>query len=416
MTVIVQKFGGTSVADIARIKAAALLVKKELDRGNQVVVVVSAMAGTTDKLANYSLSAFAYGKKREFDVVLAAGEQITSGLLALALQEIGINSQSWLGWQLPIITDSNFNNSKIKNINTKPLKDCLDANIVPVIAGFQGVYQNEITTLGRGGSDTTAVAITAALKADRCDIYTDVVGVMTADPRIVVKARKIDEVTYEEMLEMASNGAKVLHSRAVEIAIKYNIKLQILSSFIDEPGTQLITERKNMEEHLVTGITYAADESKILLRNIPNLPGHASVIFAPLKHANVNIDMIVQNAKSGDKAVDLTFTVPKAQVETSLNCLRNLKLPWFSDDNIFVDNDIAKISVIGVGMKTHSGVAQKMFQVLAEKGINIDVVSTSEIKISVLIDAQYMELAVRSLHTAYGLDSIDGENTTLGNK
>lgn len=409
MAVIVQKFGGTSVANVERIRNVAKLVKKEVDKGNQVAVVVSAMSGETNKLVGW-VNEFKVSDDREYDAVVASGEQVTSGLLALALQEIGIPARSWLGWQLHIRTDSSHGKARIEEINTKPLKDSFKKGEVAVIPGFQGVTsENRLTTLGRGGSDTSAVAVAAALKADRCDIYTDVDGVYTTDPRIVPEARKLKKVGYEEMLEMASLGAKVLHSRSVELAAKFKVPLQVLSSFEnskdDLPGTLLVKDEEIMERRVVTGIAYSQNEARVTLISVENTPGVAAKIFTPLAEAEVNVDMIVQNVSEDGKKTDVSFTVPKGDVDKAVKALEKAKASKkLGYGKIATDPKVAKVSVIGIGMQSHAGVAQKMFETLAAKGINILIITTSEIKISVLIDAEYMELAVRALHAAYELE------------
>jgi aspartate kinase len=342
---------------------------------------------------------------REYDVVVAAGEQVTSGLTALALQELGVTARSWLGWQVPILTDDAHGKARIQRIETDELERRLGRGEVPVLAGFQGLGSDKrVTTLGRGGSDTSAVALAAALAADRCDIFTDVDGVYTTDPRIVAKARKLDKITYEEMLEMASLGAKVLQIRSVEMAMKHHVRLQVLSSFADRPGTLVVDEEEIVEQELVSGIAYSRDEAKITLTHVPDRPGVAAAIFGPLADAHINVDMIVQNVSGGGNFTDLTFTVAKADLERAIRVLneRHAELRF---DALQPDSAVVKVSVIGVGMRSHVGIAQRMFSTLAEKGINIQVISTSEIKISVLIAEEYTELAVRSLHTAYGLDA-----------
>jgi len=410
MPIIVQKFGGTSVANVERIRNVAKLVKMEVDRGNSVAVVVSAMSGETNKLVGW-VNEFKMRDEREYDAVVASGEQVTSGLLALALQEIGVPARSWLGWQLHIRTDASHGKARIEEINIKPLKESFKRGEVAVIPGFQGVsLDNRVTTLGRGGSDTSAVAVAAALKAERCDIYTDVDGVYTTDPRIVPEARKLRKVGYEEMLEMASLGAKVLHSRSVELAAKYNVPLQVLSSFVDPekerynkelPGTLLVKDEEIMERRVVTGIAYSQNEARVTLISVENAPGVAAKIFSPLAAAEVNVDMIVQNVSEDGKRTDMSFTVPKGDLDKAVKALEKAKVKC---GKIISDAKVAKVSVIGIGMQSHAGVAQKMFETLAAKGINILVISTSEIKISVLIDAEYMELAVRALHAAYELE------------
>jgi aspartate kinase len=344
---------------------------------------------------------------REYDVVVASGEQVTSGLLAVALQEIGVSARSWLGWQIPIQTDDVHGKARIQAIDTEEMIKRFEQGQVAVVAGFQGLGgDNRITTLGRGGSDTSAVALAAALKAERCDIFTDVDGVYTTDPRIVAKARKLDKITYEEMLEMASLGAKVLQIRSVEMAMKHGVRLQVLSSFEDKPGTLVVDEEEIVEQELVSGIAYSRDEAKVTLTGVADRPGVAAAIFGPLAEASVNVDMIVQNVSSGggDATTDMTFTVSKADLDRAVRLLEEArgKLGFKA---LLADSNVVKVSVIGVGMRSHAGIAQRMFKALAEKGINIQVISTSEIKISVLIAEEYTELAVRSLHTAYGLDA-----------
>lgn len=402
---IVMKFGGTSVADTDRIRNVAQRIKREVDQGHEVAVVVSAMAGTTNQLVDWTRAISSMHDAREYDTVVAAGEQVTAGLTAIALQAIGVQARSWLGWQIPIRTDDAHSKARIEAIETAELDRRFAQGQVPVLAGFQGLgSDNRITTLGRGGSDTSAVALAASLRADRCDIFTDVDGVYTTDPRIVAKARKLDKITYEEMLEMASLGAKVLQIRSVEMAMKHRVRLQVLSSFEDKPGTLVVDEEEIVEQEVVSGIAYSRDEAKITLRGVPDLPGVAASIFGPLTDANINVDMIVQNVSEGGVATDLTFTVSKG------DCARALKVLDAGRSSLGIrdvvsDPNVVKVSVIGVGMRSHAGVAQRMFKALAEKGINIQVISTSEIKVSVLIAEEYTELAVRSLHTAYGLDA-----------
>jgi aspartate kinase len=402
---IVMKFGGTSVADTDRIRAVAQRIKREVDSGHEVAVVVSAMAGTTNQLVEWTRSISRMHDAREYDTVVAAGEQVTAGLTAIALQEIGVQARSWLGWQIPIRTDDAHSKARIEAIETAELDRRFAEGQVPVLAGFQGLgSDNRITTLGRGGSDTSAVALAAALRADRCDIFTDVDGVYTTDPRIVAKARKLDKITYEEMLEMASLGAKVLQLRSVEMAMKHRVRLQVLSSFEDKPGTLVVDEEEIVEQEVVSGIAYSRDEAKITLLGVPDRPGVAAGIFGPLTDANINVDMIVQNVSEGGVATDLTFTVSKGDFERALKVLDDGRGRLGIRD-VVSDPNVVKVSVIGVGMRSHAGVAQRMFKALAEKGINIQVISTSEIKVSVLIAEEYTELAVRSLHTAYGLDA-----------
>jgi aspartate kinase len=405
MALIVQKYGGTSVADLDKIKAVAARVKKEMDAGNQVVVALSAMSGVTSKLVGYTDDIGVLCDSREYDVVVSTGEQASAGLLALALQDIGVNARSWMGWQVPIRTDAFHAKARIEEIDGASLKERLDKGEVPVVAGFQGIGpDNRITTLGRGGSDTTAVALAAALDADLCDIYTDVDGVYTADPRIVASARKLEKVTYEEMLELASMGTKVLQIRAVEMAIKHAVKLRVRSSFSDGAGTLVVGEDEIMEQEIVSGIAHNRDEAKITLVRVADRPGVAASIFGPLAEAGVNVDMIVQNVSADNKATDLTFTVTKGDLDRSVAILdERREALGFSD--LLSDPNVVKIAVVGIGMRSHAGVAQKMFQTLADKGINIQVISTSEIKVSVLIAEEYAELALRTLHDAYSLEA-----------
>jgi aspartate kinase len=410
MARIVLKFGGTSVGDIDRIKNVARKVKAEVDAGHQVAVVVSAMSGVTNKLVEYCTSISPLHDAREYDAVVASGEQVTSGLTALALQELGIPARSWQGWQIAIRTDDVHAKARIGSIETEELERRLSTGEVAVVAGFQGVSPNgRITTLGRGGSDTSAVALAAALKADRCDIYTDVDGVYTTDPRIVSKARKLSKITYEEMLEMASLGAKVLQTRSVEMAMKHGVRVQVLSSFekaagSDLPGTLVVDEDEIVEQELVSGIAYSRDEAKITLIGVADRPGVAAGVFGPLADASVNVDMIVQNVSEDGASTDITFTVPKGDLERARNVLETARAD-LQYGRLLADSNVVKVSVIGVGMRSHAGVAQRMFKSLAEKGINIQVISTSEIKVSVLIAEEYTELALRALHTAYGLDA-----------
>jgi len=405
MARIVQKFGGTSVADMTRIKAVAATVKRELDAGNEVAVVLSAMAGVTDQLVGYATQTGPVFDAREYDVVVSTGEQVTVGLLALALQNLGVTARSWLGWQLPVRTDGVHGKARIKAIETAELRRRMAAGEVPVVAGFQGFGpDNRITTLGRGGSDTSAVALAAALEADRCDIYTDVDGVHTCDPRIVAKARKIDKITYEEMLELASLGAKVLQTRSVVLAMRMGVRLHVRSSYSDVPGTLVVDEDEIVEHEMVSGIAYSRDEAKITLVKVKDKPGVAAAIFGPLADANINVDMIVQNVSADGKATDITFTVPRAELKRTVEALE-AKKKQLAYAKLISDAAVAKISVIGVGMRSHAGVAQRMFKTLGEKGINIQVISTSEIKVSVLVAEEYTELALRALHTAYGLDA-----------
>lgn len=404
MARIVMKFGGTSVGSIDRIKAVADKVKAECDHGNQVVVVVSAMSGSTNQLVQWTREAGALHDAREYDAVVASGEQVTIGLLAIALQNIGVDARSWLGWQVPIITDTVHGGARIERIETATMVERLERGQVAVVAGFQGIAEdNRITTLGRGGSDTSAVAMAAALDADRCDIYTDVDGVYTTDPRIVAKARKLDRITFEEMLEMASGGAKVLQTRSVAMAMRHGVNLQVLSSFEDLPGTMVVKEEEIMEKNSVSGIAYSADEAKITLASLEDRPGVAAGVFGALADQNINVDMIVQTAASAEGKTDITFSVPGSELDRTVKTLRALKEEIHYEE-LLAAEDVCKISVIGMAMRSQPGIARTMFATLAEKGINIEVISTSEIKISVLISKEYTELAVRSLHTAFGLD------------
>jgi len=414
MARLVMKFGGTSVADIDRIKNVARHVQREVDHGHQVAVVVSAMSGATNQLVAWTRAAAPLHDAREYDTVVASGEQVTSGLLAIALQEIGINARSWQGWQIPIRTDASHGAARIVDIDGAKLIERLEQGQVAVIAGFQGIGpDNRIATLGRGGSDTSAVAIAAAIGADRCDIYTDVDGVYTTDPRIEQKARRLDKVSFEEMLEMASLGAKVLQVRSVELAMVRNVRTFVRSSFepvdgpgmADEnpPGTLICDEDEIVEKQVVTGIAYSKDEAQISLRRVPDKPGVAAHVFGPLAEANINVDMIVQNISEDGSLTDLTFTVPNADYERARKVLESAKAA-VGYQVLQGSSDVAKVSVIGIGMRSHAGVAADAFKALAGKGINIRAITTSEIKISVLIDAPYTELAVRTLHSLYGLD------------
>ena len=404
-TRVVMKFGGTSVANIERIRAVAQRVKREVDAGNEVAVVVSAMSGATNQLVAWCGELSPLYDAREYDVVVASGEQVTSGLLAIALQTIGVNARSWLGWQIPVESNDAHGKARITQIRTEDMISRFSQGQVAVVAGFQGIGpDNRVTTLGRGGSDTSAVALAAALKADRCDIFTDVDGVYTTDPRIVAKARKLDKISYEEMLEMASVGAKVLQIRSVEMAMKHRVRLQVLSSFEDKPGTLVVDEDEIMEQELVSGIAYSRDEAKITLLRVADRPGVAASIFGPLADANINVDMIVQNVSETGDTTDMTFTVSKADFERAKQVIEGQR-NRIQFAGLIADSNVVKVSVIGVGMRSHAGIAQRMFKALAEKGINIQVISTSEIKISVLVAEEYTELAVRALHTAYGLDA-----------
>jgi aspartate kinase len=405
MARIVMKFGGTSVADIGRIQAVAQRVKREADAGHEIAVVVSAMAGVTDRLVAWTREAAASPDPREADAVVASGEQVTAGLTALALQELGLKARSWLGWQVPVVTDDTHGKARIRSIPAAPLRDALAAGEIAVVAGFQGIAAGErISTLGRGGSDTSAVALAAALGAERCDIFTDVDGVYTCDPRIVAKARKLDKITYEEMLELASQGAKVLQTRSVEVAMNHRVRVQVLSSFNDMPGTMVVDEDEIVEHRVVSGIAYSRDEAKVTLLKVADRPGVAAAIFGPLADHGINVDMIVQNISEDGRHTDLTFTVGRGDLDRAVEVLEaNRAATGYG--SLKPDKEVVKVSVIGVGMRSHVGVAQQMFKTLAENGVNILVISTSEIKVSVLIAEKYTELAVRALHTAYGLDA-----------
>ena len=405
MSRIVMKFGGTSVGDIARIENVAGRIKAEVDAGHEVAAVVSAMAGQTNQLIDWTRETSVLHDAREYDTVVSSGEQVTVGLLAMALQQMGVSARSWLGWQVPIRTDDVHGSARILGIEADELVARLGQGQVPVVAGFQGLGpDNRITTLGRGGTDTTAVALAAALQADRCDIYTDVEGVFTADPRIVTQARKLARITYEEMLEMASQGAKVLQTRSVELAMNHRVRVQVLSSFTDAPGTLVVDEDEIVEQAVVSGITYSSDEAKVTLLDVADRPGVAAAVFGPLADANINVDMIVQSASEDGAKTDITFTVRRADLERTLEEVARVR-DDIGHTSLISDANVVKVSVIGIGMRSHAGVAQQMFRALAEKGINIHVISTSEIKISVLVDADYTELAVRTLHTVYGLDA-----------
>jgi aspartate kinase len=404
MARIVMKFGGTSVADLDRIRNVANRVKREVDAGNEVAVVVSAMSGTTNQLVKWCADLSPLHDAREYDTVVATGEQVTIGLLSIALQAIGVDARSWQGWQIPIRTDNAHGKARVEEIDGSLLIERMKIGQVPVVAGFQGIApDNRVTTLGRGGSDLSAVAIAAAVKADRCDIYTDVDGVYTTDPRIVPKARKLPAVAYEEMLELASVGAKVLQTRSVELAMKQRVRVQVLSSFEDKPGSMVVDEDEIVEQPLVTGVAYSRDEAKVTLRRVPDKPGIAAQVFVPLSEANVNVDMIVQNL-GADGTTDMTFTVGKTDLPRAKEVLEKAR-PVIQFEAMITDPEVAKISIVGIGMRSHAGVAATMFKALSEKGINIQVISTSEIKTSVLVGLEYTELAVRALHTAYGLDA-----------
>jgi aspartate kinase len=415
MALIAMKFGGTSVADIQRIRHVAGLVKAEVERGNKVAVVVSAMSGETNKLVAWTNDAARSGAgenhravvdQREYDVVVATGEQVTCGLLAITLNAMGVKARSWLGWQVPINTNAIHGSARIEGVPAEAMKRAIEGGEVAVVAGFQGVADGaRISTLGRGGSDTSAVAVAAGIGAARCDIYTDVDGVYTTDPRIVAKARRLEKIAYEEMLEMASLGAKVLQTRSVEIAMLHRVPTRVLSTFTPEVGGTLLCDEEDIvEKKPVTGIAYSRDEAKITLHKVPDKPGVASAIFGPLADAGVNVDMIVQNVSEDGKTTDLTFTCTRGELTRALAAIEtHAKDIGYRD--VTHTADVAKVSIIGIGMRAHPGVAQLMFRTLSEKGINIQVISTSEIKVSVLIGEEYVELAVRALHSAYELDA-----------
>jgi aspartate kinase len=401
---LVLKFGGTSVADIGRMRHVATIVAREIQAGHEVAVVVSAMAGTTNQLVRWVEEASPIHDPREYDAVVSTGEQVTAGLMALLLQDHGLTARSWLGWQIPIRTSALHAKARILGIEGKDLVASMARGEVPVVAGFQGVAPDgRITTVGRGGSDTAAVALAAALKADRCDIYTDVDGVYTCDPRIVPAARKLHTISYEEMLEMASLGAKVLQTRSVELAMKEGVAVQVRSSFTESEGTMVVDESRVLESEVIRGVTYTRDEAKVSLFKVVDQPGISASLFGRLADAGINVDMIVQTNAGGDGRTDMTFTVTRSDAARTKVILGELK-ETLGYDALDIRQDVAKISVVGLGMRSHVGVAKKMFETLADKKINIQVISTSEIKISVLIDDAYTELAVRSLHTAYGLD------------
>ena len=423
MARIVMKFGGTSMAGSERIRRVANIVRRQQAAGHEVAVVVSAMAGETDRLVGFCREANPLYDPAEYDVVVASGEQVTAGLLAMTLQALGCKARSWLGWQMPIHTDGAHAKARIGEIDADALLASMAAGAIAVIPGFQGLTDdNRITTLGRGGSDTSAVAVAAAIHADRCDIYTDVDGVYTTDPRIVAKARKLKYVTYEEMLELASVGSKVLQTRSVSLAMKEKVRVQVLSSFIDDdatpadeiPGTMIVSDEElakmqeglDMESQLITGIAADKNEAKVILTRVPDRPGAVAHIFGPLAAANINVDMIIQNVGRDKGETDVTFTVPAADLLRAQTLLEAQK-GEIGYNRIITDSKIAKISVVGVGMKSHAGVAATMFKAMADRGINIQAISTSEIKVSVLIDEDETELAVRVLHTAYGLDAVD---------
>ena len=404
MKIVVLKFGGTSVADVPQIKKIALKIKLEVELGYKVITVVSAMSGVTNNLINLVKNTSDIPPYSEYDTVLSTGEQVTSALLAIALNKLKIKARSWLGWQIPIVTDNTYGKSAIEEIKTENILNDLEINQVAIVSGFQGVSNdNRITTLGRGGSDTTAVAMAASFLADRCDIYTDVDGVYTTDPRIVKSAKKLEIITYEEMLELASQGAKVLQTRSVALAMKYGVKLRVLSSFENLPGTSIIKEENNMEKSEISGIAHSLNEAKITLSGVPDQPGQAADIFGTLAQHSINVDMIVQSSSINQEVTDITFTIPETDLLIAEKAIKQLQKK-ISFNKFTSDTNVVKISVVGNAMRTQSGIAKTMFETLARNQINIHVISTSEIKISVLISADYYELAMRSLHSAFGLD------------
>lgn len=418
MGTLVMKFGGTSVADIERIRNVARHVKREVDAGHGCAVVVSAMSGTTNQLVAWTREASPLHDAREYDAVVSSGEQVSAGLLAIVLQSMGVSARSWQGWQIPIQTDSAHSSARMTDIDGTGLKARLANGEVAVVCGFQGLSpENRITTLGRGGSDTSAVALAAALNADRCDIYTDVDGVYTTDPRIVSKAQRLERISYEEMLEMASLGAKVLQTRSVELAMTKGVRLQVRSSFEDPEalapmsvmanqlaGTLVCDEDEIVEQQVVSGITYTKDEARVAVMHIADQPGIAAAIFGPLADAGINVDMIIQSISEDGKKTNMTFTVPASDLARTMQVLEAQKSE-IGFQSINGSTDVVKVSVVGIGMRSHAGVASDMFRALAARGINIEAISTSEIKISVLIDAAFTELAVRTLHTLHGLDA-----------
>jgi aspartate kinase len=405
LNIVVLKFGGTSVADVPQIKKISYKIKSEIDQGNKVIVVVSAMSGVTNNLVELVKSTSELASYSEYDVVLSTGEQVTSALLTIALNDLSIKGRSWLGWQVPIMTDNTHSKAVINEIKTSNILNSFKKNDVAIISGFQGLSsENRITTLGRGGSDTTAVAIAAAVSAERCDIYTDVDGVYTTDPRIVKSAKKLDYITYEEMLELASQGAKVLQTRSVALGMKYGVNLRVLSSFEDKPGTFIMKERDNMEKSEISGIAHSLNEAKITLSGVPDKPGQAAQIFSSLAEHSINVDMIVQSSSINEGSTDITFTIPETDLILAEKTIKKIQ-EKIGFKNFISETKVVKISVVGNAMRTQSGIAKTMFETLAKNQINIHVISTSEIKISVLISSDYYELAMRSLHSAFGLDA-----------
>tara|TARA_B100001113_G_scaffold49843_1_gene36174 strand:+ start:3229 stop:4455 length:1227 start_codon:yes stop_codon:yes gene_type:complete len=408
MSYLVQKFGGTSVGDLERIENVAGIIASEVRKNNKVIAIVSAMSGETNRLVEQVKQTSPVYDGREYDVIVSTGENITAGLLAIKLQDLGIPARSWMGWQIPIITTSMHSNARILEIKTENIeKKFVEGMKVAIVSGFQGISkENRISTLGRGGSDTTAVAISAAFNAKRCDIFTDVEGIFTTDPRIVKSARKLDKISYEEMLELASMGAKVLHTRSVELAMRYDVNLQVLSSFQEKIGTLVCREDKMLESRMISGVASSKDEAKVTLSGVLDKPGIAAAIFGPLSESGINVDMIIQNV-SENETTDITFSCPMSQVseaEAAIN--KASKKKKISFKACVIDTEVAKVSIIGIGMRSHAGIAKKMFESLANENINILVISTSEIKISILVEQKYMELAVQVLHDAFELDKV----------
>ncbi len=408
MSYLVQKFGGTSVGDLERIENVAGIIASEVRKNNKVIAIVSAMSGETNRLVEQVKKTSPVYDGREYDVIVSTGENITAGLLAIKLQNLGIPARSWMGWQIPIITTSMHSNARILEVKTDNIeKKFLEGMKVAIVSGFQGISkENRITTLGRGGSDTTAVAISAAFNAKRCDIFTDVEGIFTTDPRIVKSARKLDKISYEEMLELASLGAKVLHTRSVELAMRYNVNLQVLSSFQEKIGTLVCREDKMLESRMISGVASSKDEAKVTLSGVLDKPGIAAAIFGPLSESGINVDMIIQNV-SENETTDITFSCPMSQVSEAAEAINTAsKKKKISFKACVIDTEVAKVSIVGIGMRSHAGIAKKMFESLANENINILVISTSEIKISILVEQKYMELAVQVLHDAFELDKI----------
>ncbi len=412
MPILVMKFGGTSVADLERIENAARKVEREVAAGYQVIVVVSAMSGKTNELVGWVRETSKFYDGREYDAVVASGEIVTSGLMALRLQEMGVDARSWQGWQIPIETSSAHGAARIMEIGTENILGRFEAGMkVAVVAGFQGIsHEGRVTTLGRGGSDTTAVALAAAFEAERCDIYTDVDGVYSTDPRITKKATKLSRIAHEEMLELASAGAKVLQTRSVELAMRYQVPLQVRSSFSDEPGTLVVSEDEIMEMNVVSGVAFSRDEAKITVDQVKDKPGIAALVFGPLAKAGINVDMIVQDV-SHEGLTSMSFTLPEDQLELAIKTLEEARADNSSEarlefNELISETNVAKVSIVGIGMRSHAGVASQMFEALAKDGVNIKVITTSEIKVSVLIEQKYLELAVQSLHDSFGLDKL----------